>query len=203
MRWTATVCHALYRARLPQDGSLPSALSNSDPHAIGNCSMMVSSSTCGGTWKSPLQQRTLQKRAAETHALLAGFPTMTYLPTTATFFYRKAVTIVPCEMDGRLFCLCFHGLEAAAADHSNFILVLTDDQSGSGLPYKCWKIIQRREVIFIALLRWSDSRSKECAHPRVCTSSILLPPRRAIQTGLMPARHEYHRNRSQWTDWYR
>ncbi|MGB1674745.1 MAG: sulfatase-like hydrolase/transferase, partial [Limisphaerales bacterium] len=134
---------------------------------------------------------------------------MTYLPNHRNILSAKLVTYRALRkwMAGLFFALCtFTGLEAApAADHTpNFILVLTDDQSWVGTSLQMLEDHPETRSDFYRTPQVERLAAKGMRFTQgYAPAASCCPTRRAIQTGLMPARHEYHRNRSQWTDWYR
>ncbi|MEC8719445.1 MAG: sulfatase [Verrucomicrobiota bacterium] len=134
---------------------------------------------------------------------------MTHLPNHRNILSAKLVTYRALRkwMAGLFFALCtFTGLEAApAADHTpNFILVLTDDQSWVGTSLQMLEDHPETRSDFYRTPQVERLAAKGMRFTQgYAPAASCCPTRRAIQTGLMPARHEYHRNRSQWTDWYR
>lgn len=103
----------------------------------------------------------------------------------------------------RLVLLLISGLAAHAADKPNFIVILTDDQSwvGSSLQiipndprtrsdYFMTPHIERMAAMGMRFTQGYSPAASCC------------PTRRSIQTGQTPARHEYQRDRDNWTTAY-
>lgn len=98
--------------------------------------------------------------------------------------------------------LCF--TFPVAADKPNFIVILTDDQSWVGSSAEMIPGDARTRSDYfrtpnIERLARLGMRFTQGYSP----AASCCPTRRAIQTGQVPARHEYNAERKEWTDTYR
>ena len=93
---------------------------------------------------------------------------------------------------------------ANAADRPNFVVIVSDDQSwvGSSLEMIPGDTRTRSDYFRtpqMERLARLGMRFTQGYSP----AASCCPTRRAIQTGQLPARHEYHADREGWTDTYR
>ena len=103
-----------------------------------------------------------------------------------------------------LLCLLFAGSSVAgASDKPNFIVILTDDQSWVGSSAEMIPGDSRTRSDYfrtpnIERLARMGMRFSQGYSP----AASCCPTRRAIQTGQVPARHEYNSDRHGWTETY-
>ena len=104
-------------------------------------------------------------------------------------------------------CICLLALTLTlsieAANHPNFVVILTDDQSwvGSSLQIIPEDARTRSDYFRTPHIERLAAMGM-CFTQGYSPAASCCPTRRAIQTGQTPARHEYHSDRTGWTTTY-
>ena len=89
------------------------------------------------------------------------------------------------------------------ADHPNFVVILTDDQSWVGSSLQIIPEDARTRSDYIQTPHIERlAEMGMCFTQGYSPAASCCPTRRSIQTGQTPARHEYHSDRDGWTATY-